>query len=99
MRIHFDPFRSDETLEARVEGETLVVNGVAYDLSAVDESASLAHDMLDCPWFSADIRRRDGMLEVRLRLPHGAGAPDAVRFPAPVTMQADGPVPLPTHGG
>ena len=96
MHIYFDPFRSDELLEVQVSGETLIVNGTPLDLSGVDDGTSLAHDLLECPWLAADIRRECGVLHVRLRLPHGADAPDTVRFPAPVAMKGDGRVPLPT---
>ncbi len=50
-----------------------------------------------CDWLSGDVTRVGGVLNLTLILPHGANAPHATRFPAPVTVTTDGPVPLPPY--
>lgn len=98
MHITLVPVRSDDRLVLDRAGERLTVNGTVLDLAPLPEGAVLPRDAAGCPWLAADITRRDGVLHLALILPHGAGAPEAARFPAPVIDPPDGPVALPqTH--
>lgn len=91
LTITFAPVRREETLVLDRQGETLIANGTAYDL------ATLAADAGDTPgagWVVSVTAVQDGYAAV-VQLPHGACAPEAVRFPDPVVVTKDGKVPLP----
>lgn len=92
MHIHLTPQYRTDTLSLEKVGETLVVNGVGFDLSAATEEASL---VVDCPWIIGPVARENGQLVVTFILPHGEEAPTETLFPVPITMTGDGPVPLP----
>ncbi|SPF81793.1 hypothetical protein [Pseudoprimorskyibacter insulae] len=97
MHLSFTPMRRDDALTLTCEGETLYFNGVALDLSAIADGACLAASDLGCDWLAGDVCRTGGALHVSVILPHGARAPQQTLFPAPVTVVADGPVPLPPY--
>ncbi|EPX84479.1 hypothetical protein ruthe_02159 [Rubellimicrobium thermophilum DSM 16684] len=107
MIITLVPVRMDSTLTLIREGETLIINGERVDLSAAAEGAPLDLSQRDeagdvvvpHPWIIGPVERRVGRLHLSLLLPHGADAPEAVRFPAPLAVEADGPVPLPGQDG
>lgn len=84
MRITLVPVRGDMPLVAERQGGVLVLNGAAVDLASGEAS----------PWIVSAMRA-GGAWEVTLLLPHGADAPEATRFPAPVVLDGDGPVALP----
>jgi hypothetical protein len=92
MILHFSPILMDAALTVAVQGETLILNGLAVDLSALADG-----DAADSPWIVGPLRRhgQGGVLEVTLLLPIGHDAPEGARFPAPVRVAADGPVALP----
>lgn len=96
MLISFSPIRSDETLTLSVEGEVLILNGDRLDLSGLPEGALLPPAAIASDWIAGPVERAGGELHVPLRLPLGPDAPEAHRFPAPVTATA-GPVALPTE--
>lgn len=92
LTITFAPVRRDETLTLERRGDCLVANGVSHDLSALAEAGE------DTPaegWVLAARRDDDGGLHAVVVLPHGADAPEALRFPAPLSVEADGAVALP----
>ncbi|MEZ5796712.1 MAG: hypothetical protein R3D63_03995 [Paracoccaceae bacterium] len=95
MHIELIPIRMDATLEAHLAGEVLTLNGQAVDLSAVTEAEPLAAETLGCPWICGEVTRRDGEIRLSLLLPHGADAPEEMRFPAPISRRRTGPLPLP----
>jgi hypothetical protein len=97
MLITLSPVRMDATLEARREGEALVLNGERLDFSALAEGT--ADDGHGSPWIAGPVLRIDGRLRLELILPHGPDAPAAVLFPAPIVDPADGPLPLPPLSG
>lgn len=84
MRVNFSPIRSDEALTLSVTGDILVINGVAVDLRQDTEN----------PWVQS-ISRGDA-ITVTVMLPHGPNPPDALAFPQPIDVTADGPVTLPS---
>jgi hypothetical protein len=94
MQIRFSPTRSDETLALRRAGDTLAVNGTAFDFALLPEGARLPASATGCPWLTGEVTRQNGELHLTLILPHGPEAPEAVLFPAPIQPE-DGPVTAP----
>lgn len=97
FHITLHPVRQDAPLAAMVAGDTITLNGVSFDLSPLPEGGALPAGAMGSSWFVGAITREDGVLHVGLILPHGHDAPDETRFPAPLLVVADGPVPLPPH--
>lgn len=97
MKLVFSPQRRDDTLTLSRSGDVLTIDGEAFDFANVPEGATLPRGAIASPWIAGDVSREGGQLTVPVILPHGAGAPEATRFPAPVTLTADGPVSLPAH--
>lgn len=95
MRIKFNPQRRDDSLSVVKQGDVLTVNGVEFDFSAVPEGATLPADAIDSDFFSGPVERIGGELHVTLTLPHGPNPSQAVAFPEPIAVVADGPVELP----
>lgn len=83
------PMRRDDTLTVSVSGDVLVLNGVALDLGTYTADPEAPHD-----WIVGQPVQDAGVWYVTLILPHGADAPEATRFPTPITVTADGPVAL-----
>ena len=95
MKINWNPQRREDTLSVVKQGDTLVVNGVAFDFSSIPEGATLPADAIDSDLFSGPVERINGELVLTLTLPHGPNASQAVAFPEPITVSKDGPVALP----
>jgi hypothetical protein len=91
LTILFAPVRRDETLVLERQGTQLIANGARHDLAAL---AARDDDSPADGWVQA-VRATPGGLEAVVLLPHGADAPEAVRFPAPVTVDTDGPIAVP----
>lgn len=96
MHLTLTPVRMDQPLAVRRRGLALVFDGVPVDLSGVPEGGEAA---VDCPWIAGPVTRTGGTLRLTILLPHAADAPEATRFPAPVTVAGDGPVALPPFAG
>ncbi|MBV6634428.1 MAG: hypothetical protein KI788_00805 [Mameliella sp.] len=91
LTIVFAPVRREGELVLERQGNSLIANGTAYDL------AVLAAEESDSPgagWVQS-VRLTDEGLEATVLLPHGAEAPEAVRFPAPVVVEVDGVIAVP----
>lgn len=97
MQITFTPMRQDMALSLHKSGDTLIVNGEAFDFSALPEGATLPQAAVACAWLASDVERQDGQLRLTLILPHGAQAGPETLFPAPISLVADGPVTLPPY--
>ncbi|WP_283245270.1 tail fiber assembly protein [Pseudomonas sp. PCH44] len=95
MIIKLSPVRSDLVLGVLKSGDTLAINGKAYDLSRLADGASLPVEAIGDEFVAAPIERVGGNLVVTLTLPHAADAPEQARFPVDIVNPADGPVPLP----
>ena len=95
MKIILSPQRRDDTLTVTKQGDTLTINGTAYDFSVVPDGATLPRDATDCKWLASDVERINGVLHLTLLLPHGADASEAARFPQPIINPADGVLELP----
>ena len=90
ITINFSPVRSDKgQLTASLAGKVLTIDGVAYDLDLVPDGATVEHDVLK------GLTRSGDDFELTLTLPHGAKAPEATRFPVPVTVTVDGDIDVP----
>ena len=95
MIVKLSPVRSDLSLVVTKSGDTLVINGKAYDLSRLSDGATLPAEAIGDGFLIAPVERIDGSLVVTLMLPHGADAPEEARFPVDILNPADGPVRLP----
>lgn len=95
MIVKLSPVRSDLSLVVTKSGDTLVINGKAYDLGRLSDGATLPAEAIGDGFLIAPVERIDGSLVVTLMLPHGADAPEEARFPVDIVNPADGPVLLP----
>ena len=95
MKITLSPQRRDDTLTITKQGDTLTINGTAYDFSQLPDGGSLPADAVDCEFVIGSVDRVNGELELTLLLPHGANASESARFPQPIITPADGDVELP----
>ena len=97
MQITLTPQRRDDILTLVRSGDTLTINGEAFDFAAIPEGGTLPRDAVACDWLAGDVTRQGGQLHLTLILPHGADAPEATLFPAALTLTGDGPVALPAY--
>ena len=95
MKITLSPQRRDDTLTITKQGDTLTINGTAYDFSQLPDGGTLPADAVDCEFVIGSVDRVDGEIELTLLLPHGPNASEAARFPEPIIDPADGEVELP----
>ena len=95
MKINLSPQRRDDTLTVTKQGDTLTINGIAYDFSQLPDGGTLPGDAVDCEYVIGSVNRVNGELELTLLLPHGPNASEAARFPEPIIDPADGEVELP----
>ncbi len=96
MQISFTPVRRDDTLLLSRTGDTLTINGEAFDFAAIPDGAILPRDGVTSDWLASDVERIDGVIHLTLILPHGADAPPETLFPQPV-LASDGVVPVPPY--
>ena len=96
MKIKLSPVRLDETLAVFVAADVITANGQAYDFSQLPEGATLPAEAIESDHFVGTVERINGELILTLRLPHGPNPSQAVAFPQPITVTADGLVELPT---
>jgi hypothetical protein len=97
--IYLSPFQGPAPLEVSVQGDAITINGTVLDFGPLAEGASLPAAATGTEFFEAGstIDRVDGGLVMTLLLPFGANAPEATRFPSPITVTGDGPVTLPPY--
>lgn len=95
MHITLIPQRRDDTLTITKTGDTLTINGTAYDFSVIPDGATLPASAVDCPFITGDIERINGVLRLSLLLPTGQNASHAANFPAPIINPPDGTLELP----
>lgn len=88
MKLMFNPQRSDATLAISVYGETVIINGIAYDLSPLTEGQSIS--------FGGGSAKRDGGITVSLPLPYPQN-PSIDPMQVYEVEAADGPVAVPGH--
>lgn len=95
MHIKLSPQRRDDTLTVIKSGDTLTINGEAFDLSVIPNGATLPAEAIDSEYFSGPVERIDGVLHMTLTLPHGANPPHEVAFPTDIINPPDGEIALP----
>jgi hypothetical protein len=95
MHIKLSPQRRDDSLTVSKQGDTLTINGTAYEFTGVSEGATLPASATGCEYIASDIERISGVLRLTLLLPHGQNPSQAVCFPEPLINPADGPLELP----
>jgi hypothetical protein len=92
LKINLSPVRSDELQpEVFYVAPVLTVDKVEYDLSELPDGATAQHPVLDT------VERSGNDYELTLVITHGSNAPEATRFPEPLTVTVDGPVELPMY--
>ncbi|AHD00474.1 hypothetical protein [Leisingera methylohalidivorans] len=97
MQINWNPVRRDEALTVTKQGDALTINGEVFDFTPLPDGATLPRDAVDCDWLASGVERVGGEITLILLLPHGARAPEETRFPQPVAVTEDGPVPVPPY--
>lgn len=97
MKITFSPARHAERPDIETRGETLIIDGEAFDLSTIPEGATLPGEAVASMWVCGPVERIDGQLHLTLLLSHDADAPNGTMFPDPVRVTSDGPVPMPPY--
>ncbi len=97
MNITPIPCRRDDMLTVSRNGDILTFNDEVLDFAALPDGATLPQSATGCDWIAGDVTRTGGVLSVPIILPHGANAPEATRFPAPINVTTDGPVALPPY--
>lgn len=97
MHITFSPMRRDGPITVSRAGDSLTIDGEAFDFSPLPEGATLPPEAIGGDWFAGPVERISGVLHLTLILPHGADAPQETLFPAPLTLTGDGPAPLPRY--
>lgn len=95
MKIILHPQRRDGLFTVEKRGEALVISGQRFDFSTLPEGAAIPADAISSDIFCGPVERINGDVVVNLILPHGPNPSQAVAFPQPITVQADGDVPLP----
>ena len=95
MKITLTPQRRDDTLAVSKQGDTLTINGTAFDFSVIPEGATLPASAVDCEFITGNIERINGVLHISLILPHGPNPSQEVAFPAPIINPPDGVLELP----
>tara|TARA_R110000868_G_scaffold376497_1_gene641500 strand:+ start:760 stop:1074 length:315 start_codon:yes stop_codon:yes gene_type:complete len=97
MQINLSPQARFDRLTVSKSGDVLTINGIAYDFGPLPDGGTLPREAVGCDWLASDVERISGEIHLTLLLPHGSDAPEATRFPAPVTVTEDGPVALPPY--
>lgn len=95
MHITLSPMRSDDTLTVIKAGDTLTINGAAFDFSSLPDGATIPMGEIPCEWIFGAVERVSGRLHFTLILPHGANPSEAVAFPTALDNPPDGTLSLP----
>lgn len=95
MHITLSPQRRDDTLTVIKSGDTLTINGIAYDFAPLPDGATLPPEAIGCQWIVGPVERVGGELHISLLLPHGPNPPKHVAFPLPIINPPDGELELP----
>lgn len=100
--IQFSPVCTDglPTLKSiSIEGYAITINGELFDFSPLEKGYELSLEAIGSKLFADKaVMSADGVLSIVLLMPYDeATATDAIRFPAPLTVAADGPVDIPTN--
>ena len=92
LTLNLSPVRSDDPQpKASYIAPVLTVNSTAYDLSELPDGATAQHPVL------GTVERSGDDYELTLKITHGSSAPEATRFPEPLTVTVNGLVELPLY--
>jgi hypothetical protein len=83
-----------EPLVASLKGDVITVNGDEYDFGPLEEGDVLPSGAIDSQYFTSEVSRINGVIQLTLVLPHEFDAPESMTFPKPLDV-GDGPVPIP----
>lgn len=95
MKINLSPQARTDSLVVSKSGDTLTINGAAFDFSVIPDGATLPASAIDCEYIIGPIERAGGVLHITLLLPIGPDASEAARFPQPLINPSDGLLELP----
>jgi hypothetical protein len=95
MHITLNPQRRNDTMVVSKQGDTLTINGEAFDFSVIPDGATLPASAVDCEYIVGDIERIAGVLHLALLLPIGPDASQGANFPQPLINPVDGILELP----
>lgn len=101
MRVSFSPMRTDDFLVVVKTGEAFRINGRLFDFSALPDGAHISAgairvDGVVSPWFSKNVSRRGGQLDITFVTPNGPQPEQHIAFPEAVTDPPDGRLTIPT---
>ena len=96
MHITFSPQLRPPVVYSRA-GDILTIDGEAFDFTNLPDGATLPASAISSDMVVGDVSRIDGVLHLTLILPHGTNAPEATRFPEPLTLAGNGLVTLPAY--
>lgn len=96
MIINLVSVRNDAVLTASVLGDSIVVNGQAFDFAQVGEGDTLPRAAIKSEWFAGDVERTGGQLTITLLLPIPWNFSPEQAFPVPLINVVDGPVVFPS---
>lgn len=96
MHIKLSPVRLDFTIEVFKSGDSLTINGEVFEFTPLPEGATLPAEAIESDHFAGPVERINGIIHVTLRLPHGPNPSNAVAFPEPIIVLADGLITLPS---
>ena len=95
MKITLIPQRRDDSIIVSKQGDTLTINGIAYDFSVIPDGATLPASAVDCEYITGNVERINGVLQISLIIPHGPNPSQAVAFPVPIINPANGVLEFP----
>lgn len=84
MKINLTPMRSDSRFSVSLAGMQLRIGDSFIDLGSVTAETPMPCHMTGCDWIVSDITMEEGEISVTLIFPHGADAPEEMRFPVRV---------------
>ncbi|MCR9274397.1 MULTISPECIES: hypothetical protein [unclassified Mameliella] len=96
MQITLSPVRREGRPSIERNGDSLIIDGETFDFSGVPEGATLPADAVASEWVVGPVERIGGSLHLTLALSHGANAPAATLFPAPLAP-TNGAIILPPY--
>ena len=97
MQISFVPQRRDVTLNLeRTAVDRLLINGELFNFGPLNEGDTIPEGVIPCEWIVGPVERIDGVVHLKLILPHGPNPSPAGAFPEPIAVTEDGPIALPS---
>ena len=70
MNIKFKNINSYAPLAVTKQGDSLAVNGIEYDFTALPDGATLPAETIDCDYIVGDVSRVNGIIELTLLAPY-----------------------------